>query len=296
MTTSTRWATALLALAPASASPQAPLVDLDAVLRSGRVVASPAAGIGFTVPDGFSGTWDADAGAFIFQSSTQVMGGVWGWSEGGVDEVVEEVGRLLEEMGIELSLRTESSTTPNGVRGTFDAITEEGTGTLVATVQKGVAGNVVAIAAMGAIGVETELNRFVDDVTSSLQWATPAASQWRSQLEGRVMTWTSSDSNMSTGGGATATGASRSQATLTFCYGQYRYTESSVSYFSIEGLSASNNSSDEHSGAWAVVADLIGNPTLYLDSSDGRSFSWFLDETDIGFMIDGYLYRPDGSC
>jgi hypothetical protein len=154
----------------------------------------------------------------------------------------------------------------------------------------------VAIAAMGTAAVETHLNQFVDDVSTSIRWTAPAAAQWPRLLQGRVMNWSSADSNMSTGGGGTATGASQSLASISFCSSEYQYTESSESYFSIEGLSASNNSSDEHSGEWTLISDFVGNPTLYLDSSDGRSFAWSIVENDDGWMIDGYLYRPAGRC
>jgi hypothetical protein len=269
---------------------------VQGLLQEGRVLASPETGVTFTIPSGFAGSWEPDAGGFVFQSQAPAFGSVWAWSEGTVDEVVTEVGTVLSEFGVELTPRGEPVTTATSIRGTFNALTQEGAGVLVAVVERGTPGGIVAVAAMGSLTTEAELNRFVDDVLTSLHWSTPGAAQWRSRLEGSVMRWSSSDSNMSTGGGATATGASQSVASLAFCYGEYRYTESSESYFSIEGVSASNNSSDEHSGEWALVSDFVGNPILYLDSSDGRSFAWTVVEDDEGLTVDGYLYRPAGGC
>jgi len=284
----------ILCLTGPSLYAQAP-VDLTTI-GPGQLLASAEAGLTFTVPAGFSGAWESDAGGFVFQSATPAVGSVWGWSQGAVEEVVTHLGTVLGELGIELSPRGDPSATAAGVRGTFHAVTAEGTGLLVAQVENGPAGNVLAVAALGAVAAEADLNLFVDDVFKTVQWATPGASQWPRLLQGNVMNWSSSDSNMSTGGGGTATGASQSLASISFCSGQYRYTESSESYFSIEGLSASNNSSDEHSGDWALISDFVGNPTLYLDSTDGRSFAWSIVEDANGWMIDGYLYRPGGRC
>lgn len=168
---------------------------------------------------------------------------------------------------------------------------------MVAVVRRGPAGNVVAIAAMGATEAESELTALVDGVSESVQWLTPAGSAWRGQVEGTVLSWTGGSSDMSTGGGATARGASQSRAMLALCaYGEHRYTEASKSYFSIEGLSASNSSSDEHSGQRFPVSDLARTPTLFLDSTDGRSFRWLVEEAHDGYFIDGSLYHMSGAC
>ena len=282
---------------PRPAAPQPQPIAPGHVYQAGAQLSSPLAGIRFTIPAGYVGEWDVDVGAVILESPTPVMGGVWGWSEGTVDEVATEVGERLTAIGVDLEAREPPRATADGLRAVFVALTEEGQGLLVAAVRRGPSGNVVAIAAMGASAIESQLTAFVDGVSQSVQWLTPGGAAWRAEVEGTVLSWTGGSSDMSTGGGATATGASQSNASLALCaYSQYRYTESSESYFSIEGLSASNSSSDEHSGQWFLVSDLAGTPTLFLDSTDGRSLRWSVEEAQDGYLIDGSLYHASGAC
>ena len=76
----------------------------------------------------------------------------------------------------------------------------------------------------------------------------------------------------------------------------YRYAEESESYVSIEGMSASNSSSDGHAGQWWITADLAGQALLTLEASDGRLFYWGVEEAGDGFLIDGYRYVVSGGC
>ncbi len=278
------------------AKAQAQPIEADHLYQSGEQIVSVATGLTLTIPAGFAGEWDAESGALLLQSRTQTAGAIWGWSEGAVAEAAEAVGERLAQLGIQLEQRGEPQVSQDRIRGDFTAYTEDGPGLLVAEVRSDRSGGVVAVAALGSSQAEVESRSFVDAVVSSLRFTTPGAARWRGQLVGSVLSRSSAGSDMSTGGGATATGASQTTASLAICGDQYRYTESSETYFSIEGLSASNNSSDEHAGQWYLVADLIGNPTLYLESSDGRIYEWQVEEVENGVLIDGYLYQIDGGC
>ena len=98
-------------------------------------------------------------------------------------------------------------------------------------------------------------------------------------------------------GTTTATGASSSDATIALCGGaMYQYVESSETYVSIEGMSASNSSEDGHRGQWWITADLAGQAMLTLEATDGRVFYWSVEESGDGVLIDGYRYVLTGSC
>lgn len=271
-------------------------VTLDGPMQSGMVMVSPVSGIGFTIPEGFSGGWDPETGGIVLQSNDALFVGLWGWSEGTVEEAAFEVQARLENLGVSLAVEGEPDTTGDQLTGLFEAYTGEATGLLGAAIRRGPGGNVIAIAVLGSSEADAIVVNARDALVESLQFGTPEAATWHAQVEGAVFTWSSSGSDMS-GGSTTATGASSSVATLSLCGGSmYRYAESSESYVSIEGVSASNESSDGHAGAWAIFADLAGQAILELETSDGRAFYWFVEQDANGYLIDGYRYQLTGRC
>lgn len=280
---------------PAPAAAQVAL-DPSSVLRSGTEVAAPLAGFEFTVPEGFQGEWDAEVGGFGLQSAQGLLAGIWGWSQGEVGEVAGAIEAMLAEGGLRLSPRGDVEFSEERLQGTYDAWLEGSRGILKATILRGEYGNVFAVAVLGAGEQEGDIVAARDAVVASLQVARPGAADWRRDVEGTVLTWSSSGSDMSTGT-TTATGASQSQATLSLCGGEaYRYEESSESYVSIEGMSASNSSSDGHTGQWWISADLAGRAILTLDATDGRYFYWIVEDEGESYLIDGYRYRVTGGC
>lgn len=271
-------------------------VDVNGLYPAGTLLSSPLTGIAFRLPDGFRAEWDASLGGLLALSADGAFGGVWGWSEGTVDEVAGEIGARLDQQGIALEVRGEPEIAPTGLRAVFDAVTDDGRGVLHALIRQGPRGGVVAVAGLGAGPIEATAARFVEDVLGSLEWTEPGAAAWRSEVVGSVLTWSGGGSDVSTGT-TTATGASSATATLSFCSpARYMYRESSESYVSIMGASASSTSSDEHTGAWWLIADLAGRPLLTLEATDGRTFQWSVEESGDGFLIDGYLYRVTGQC
>lgn len=283
---------ALFAFLPSALQAQSRAVSPGVIYQAGTEVTSPLTGVAFRVPDGFAGQWDPEGGGLAFQAG-EVLGGVWGWSEGTVQDAAAVVEERLGTLGVTLRPRDDVQAGTDLIRGTFDAYLEGRQAVLSAEVRQGPAGQVVATAALA--GSPEAADAFVDAVSSSVTWSRPGAADWRPQVQGAVLRWTGGGSDMSSGV-TTATGASQSEATLAFCGAGYRYAESSESYVSIDGASASSSSSDEHVGEWYLVADLSGAPTLYLFATDGRSFEWSVEEAAEGFLIDGYLYRPAGGC
>ncbi len=288
--------TAVLALGSGQLDAQTRQIQPGGLYPANTALASPLTGITFTLPDGFRAEWDPQMGGLVAVSNAGAFGGVWGWSEGTVEEVAAEVGARLEAQGILLEQRGEAELTDVRLRGVFDAVSGGIGGVMHALIQVGPEGGVVAVAALAEPVAEAAARAFVEGIDTSLQWSAPGAAAWRQEVAGAVLTWGGGGSDISTGA-TTATGASSSSATLAFCgMTEYRYQESSESYVSIPGASASSSSSDEHVGSWWLVADLAGSPTLFLEATDGRAFQWTVEEAADGFLIDGYLYRVTGQC
>ena len=64
-------------------------VTLDGVMQGGMTMTSPTTGIQFTIPDGFGGGWDPETGGIVLQSEDALFVGLWGWSEGTVEEAYQ---------------------------------------------------------------------------------------------------------------------------------------------------------------------------------------------------------------
>ena len=287
--------TALIAAVPGTLTAQVTIAP-GASIPGGQPLTAPLAGISFAVPDGFTGGWQPDAAGLVFESADGMLLGAWGWSEGTVEEVVNVIDGRLVEMGLQTAPRDIVEATEEALTAVFDVRSANGTGLLNAAVRRGEDGNIFAVAILGGPGSAADLQQHVDAVLASLEFTRPGASTWRAEVEGVVLLWSSSGSDMSSGT-TTATGASSSEATLALCPGGvYRYSESSESYVSIEGVSASNSSADGHAGQWWISADISGQAVLTLETTDGRVFYWSVEETADGVLVDGYRYVPNGSC
>lgn len=291
-------AAALLAAAPEPARTQTPIAAGTAWGGGTELVSAPA-GIAFALPDGFQAEWDADLLAVLMGAQGgEVLAAVWGWSEGTAEEVEAVIGERLAAAGIQASLRGEPEIEENEARAYYDVMTPEGRGLLRGVIRVGEHGNVVAVAALGGPDAQAAVTNVTDRILGSVRMEAPGAAAWRDEVSGTVLTTGSSSSNYSPGGaGGGGSSASQSTSTLQLCGGrQYAYQTESESYISIEGMSASSNSSDGHQGAWYVVSDLVGTPTLVLEANDGRVFHWSVAEHGNDVIVDGTAYGVSGGC
>ncbi len=287
-----------LALAAGVGSPGAAqtLIEVDAPVSGDAALHAPVAGISFTVPPGFQGAWDPEVEGLVLESSDGMILGLWGWSEGEVEEAAGAIEARLSGLGLRLEERGEPTVGDAELMALFAAASAEGPGFLAAAIRRGDDGNVFAVAVLGGPDEEDAVQAVRDTVIGSLRLTRPGAATWRAEVEGAVLSWSSSGSDMSSGT-TTATGASSSTASIALCPGGvYRYSEESESYVSIEGVSASNASSDGHAGQWWITANLAGQARLTLEASDGRVFYWSVEEADGAYLIDGYRYVVSGSC
>lgn len=288
----------LATVGPGRLTAQTPLTA-DALHPGGTRLSSEAAGVSFTVPEGYRGGWDGDLqGVLVAAPGGPLLAAVWGWSQGTLEEAEGVVGQRLEAAGIRGQLR-EAPEGEDGreARAWYDVVTSDGRGLLRAVLRRGDAGNVVAVAALGSADGEAAVSDLADRILASLELAVPGAAAWRAEVEGTALSTSSSSSDYSPGGaGGGGSAASESRSTLQLCRTGYAYETSSESYISIEGASASRTSGDAHQGAWWLVADLLGNATLVLEAQDGRAFYWPVEERGEDIIVDGVAYGTSGGC
>jgi hypothetical protein len=271
-----RSATAVLALLAACAATQAVAAQGREVHPGGldparTLLTSPLTGVTFRLPEGFRAEWDPALGGLLALAPSGVFWGIWGWSEGTVEEVASEVGRRLEEQGITLEARGAPEFTDEGFRGVFDARTATTLGVLLAVIRRGPDGSVVALVGLGESAAQAQAEAFVEGLLATLEWSSPGVMAWGREVTGFVLR------------PAAAPGDAADAAALSFC---------SPTLYAFRGPSTST----EHTGAWWLVADLAGTATLFLEASDGRLFQWAIEAWRDGFRIDGRAYTVSGAC
>ena len=286
---------AALAATPALADD---VLRADATYQGGSRVTSPSTGLTFTVPAGWSGGFDAEAGGFLLQKpGTPQLLAVYGYSEGGLDDVGYAVVTLIQESGIRLAQIGEERPDARTLDAVFQALTDEGPGVLVGRVRTGEPGNAIAVAALGQATAQDAMTALVRQVVDSVAFSAPEARAWRSQLAGKALSTSGGGSTYSPGGaGGYGSHASSSHDRIDFCSdGTYAYSMRSESYVSIEGASAESVRSDQHAGRWWLVADLLGQAYVVLEATDGRAFHWPIRETETGAVLNGTAYGASAS-
>lgn len=265
--------------------------------ESGTQLVSPVAGVSFAVSEGFRGAYDETIQGLVMGAfpNPAILVGVFAYSEGALDEVADAVAAHLRDVGVVVSPQGGGMQTRNRATGWFDTMSPNGPGLLYGSVQRGAPGNVIAVVALGTPPSRDSLEAAVERVTQSVQFSTPGAAAWRRATGGHAYTLGASGSDYSSGGIA-GSGASGTTAQLDLCSdGTYGYRYHSETYVSIEGASASSENSDEHTGRWRLVSDIVGNATLVLEATDGREFLWPVEEAGDRVMIDGSVYGVSAS-
>lgn len=253
---------------------------------------SPWAGVSFQVPKGFSGGYDADAGAVILGNSAQdTTIAMYGVSEGDLETIGELAVEAVRELGVDLAPRSVSQPDPATLDATFTAWVDNQPRSVVGTVRKGGYGGVVAILALGEVGQEGNLKATVDGVGNSLQWSQPQGQGWREKLAGKMLFRSGGDSAGRTGADGGYSYASSTNTQIDLCSnGQYGLQSESESFFSTPGASMPSTSRSVQYGHWWLVADLGGAAYLYLEAGKGQYYLWPVSETDEGANVNGQEY------
>jgi len=248
-------------------------IDPNGLYPAGTVLTAPLTGLSFTLPAGFRAEWDGSMGALLALSNEGAFGAVWGWSEGTIEEVASQVGARLEARGITLLERGGTEMSASRMRGTFDALSSEGNGTMHALIEVGPLGGVVAVVGLGQGTAEPRAADLVDGIAASMDWSEPEIATWRREVTGRVL-------SASADGGEAA-------ATLGLCTPtEYRYRETV----------GATGTGEEHAGSWWLMGDLAGRAFLYMEATDGRTFQWPVLPSGDGFLLDGRSYEISGPC
>lgn len=253
---------------------------------------SPWAGVSFQVPKGFSGGYDADAGALLLgnrqQDTTIAMYGV---SEGDLETIGELAVEAVRELGVNLAPMSVNRPDPATLDASFAAWVDNQPRSLVGTVRKGDYGGVVAILALGETGQESTLRATVSGIGNSLQWSQPQDQGWREKLAGKMLYRSGGDSAGRTGADGGYSYASSTKTRIDLCSnGQYGLQSESESFFSTPGASMPSTSRSVHHGHWWLVADIGGAAYLYLETGAGQYYLWPVSETAEGANVNGQEY------
>lgn len=283
---------AALMMTPGRAAAQQGIpLEAGRLYAGGERLVSPWAGFSFMVPPEHQAQYDPALSSLVMQSP-EMMLAVFGVSEAAPDALGSVAIDLLAEQGVRLALRQIEQPDDRTLRGTYVAFTPEGMGLTIAAAQAGPHGQAVAVFTLGPQGQEEALNDAVEAFLGSIEWIPPEAAAWRDRTAGRRFSTSGASSTYSPGGaGGYGSHASGTESALDLCSdGTYAFETRSESYISIEGASAEHVSSDAHIGRWRLIADVAGMPYLMLEAQDGRSFTWLVEETAEGAVIDGTAY------
>jgi len=265
---------------------------LVSTVQGNERIDSPWVGVSFQVPEGFTGGYDADAGAVILKDARQeTMIAMYGASEGDLDTIGELAVEAVRELGINLVPRSVDRPDPATLDATFTAWVDNQPRRVIGSVRQGGYGAVVAILALGGPGQEGMLKTAVDGIGNSLQWSQPQVQGWREKLAGKVLYRSGGDSTGRTGSDGGYSYASSSKTQIDLCSnGQYGLQSESESFLSTPGASMPSTSRTVHYGHWWLVADLGGAAYLYLETGEGQYYLWPVLETAEGANVNGLEY------
>jgi hypothetical protein len=184
-----------LAVLPAHITAQDQAIQAGRQYPAGTRVASPTTGVSFVVPEGFIGMYDAEAQAFVMGSQAQqgLLVGIYAYSEAGLEDIVEQVGGILENQGITLIPQDEGESTETTASGTYVAMSQQGQGMLYGSARVGEPGNAALVAAARMGQSADGLKEIVDGIMASMQMGPAGAQQWRQAVAGGLLSTSALD-------------------------------------------------------------------------------------------------------
>ncbi|MEZ4426019.1 MAG: hypothetical protein R3E98_21670 [Gemmatimonadota bacterium] len=287
------WLLAVVGLA-ATASPGRlsgqEVIHVGGRYPAGTVVLSPATGVGFRIPAGFTGHADPESGLFLLRGSGMTAA-VWAYSQGSPSDVADVVLSDLDELGLSLTpdqVHIQETT----MRASYDVWSEEGLGRLHGVVVQGPHGADYAVAVLGGRGEDEALVSALAAVSGSITWSAPDAPSWVAQAEGVVLTGgDESGTSVDQGDGTAGSFVRESTTELTLCRDHsYQWRSEGVSYFSSDAGSASSEHSDAHAGTWALTFDLVGGAWLILEPWDREERVFSVEISGEGVLLGGRAY------
>jgi hypothetical protein len=269
---------------------------------AGTRVSSPWTGVSFVVPLGYQGRYDPDAEGFVMSSAKKDYLAVYALSASAPEEFAEYLLEALTKQGMRLQLKGEPKQTQNTLSAQALAHTAQGQLSFHFTARQGQAGNLIAVVGLAAPKDEATLKKVADGLLASAQLGTPQAEAWKRELGGVLLTLKSRNSAWSRdpNPSRSATFSSNTKESYVFCSnGQYAYSTKTERFLSNSAGYIESTDSDGHSGAWTLIANIIGIPILYLEASSGKSFEYVLRVPQQGSVaLDDRVYAvgPSEQC
>ena len=290
-------------LTPPSSSPQSILngeaIEANKNYAAGTQLVSVASGVSFIVPQGYSGSHDAESGTFILTPDDQSHGiSIAAFSKATSLELAEYAFSDIQAEGLQAT--PVDAPQQNGDTITASYLVSEEQQLLVhISTKQGQTGNAIVVLGIALPQQKDVLVATITQFTNTASFATPNGnnSNWQQLLAGKSLNYTGNDSSYSSGGaGNYGSSASGTNESFIFCSdGSYAYEYSSKMIISTGAGSVSDSDSDAHQGKWDVGFGLIANPLLVLRASDGRFFSYNLEKTATGILLDKGAYSVSSS-
>lgn len=266
---------------------------------AGTRVSSPWTGVSFVVPPGYQGGYSPEAEGFVMSSAKKDFLAVYALSEAAPEEFVEYLLEALTKQGMQLQLKGEPKQTQSTLSAQALARTAQGPLSFYFTARQGQAGNLMAVVGLAAPKDEATLKKVADGLLASAQLGTPQAEAWKRELGGVLLTLKSRNSAWSRdpNPSSSATFSSNTKESYVFCSnGQYVYNTKTERFLSNSAGYIESTDSNQHSGAWTLIANIIGTPILYLEASNGKSFEYVLRVPQQGSVaLDDRIYAVGSS-
>ncbi len=276
------------------------VIEANKDYKAGIKLASNAAGVSFTVPQGYIGSHDAESGTFVLAAIDQSHGiSIAAFSKATSGELVEYVLNDIEAEGMEATPVDAPQHNGDTITASYVVSDEQQQLLVYVNTKQGQAGNAIVILGVALPQQKDVLIKGMSEFTNTVSFAAPNGnnSDWQQLLTGKSLSYTGNDSNYSSGGaGGYGSSASETKENFVFCSdGSYVYEYSSEMIFSTGAGSASSSDSDAHQGKWEIGFGLMADPILVLRANDGRFFSYNLEQTANGILLDTGVYSVSAS-
>ncbi len=167
--------------------------------------------------------------------------------------------------------------------------------------RQGPTGNAVVLMGFALLGQDAGLSQAIDSTLASLVF-TQVAPQTALNLGGLELNADDGSSTSNTSGDAHLTGIK--EEFYVFCSdGSYAYSMEDTTMFSTGGLSGdfsdfSSEESDQHQGRYEISVGILGEPYLFLQADDGRTFFHPVSQSADSLVISNssFSIRQNSQC
>ncbi len=275
-------------------------IEINKNYAAGTQLAATAAGVSFTVPQGYVGSYDTESATFVLAPSDQSHGiSILVFSKATLAELAEYIVSDIQAEGIQVSPVDAPQQDNSSIRASYTISNEQGQLLTHVSIKQGQTGNAIAVLGIALPQQKDVLVGAIAQFIATVSFSSPNGdnASWQQLLAGKHLDYTGNDSNFSSGGaGGYGSSASETKESYVFCSdGSYAYEYSSQMIFSTEAGSISDSDSNAHQGNWDIIFGLMTDPILVLRTSNGQFFSYNLGQTGNGIRLDAGIYSVSAS-